>query len=118
MVYDNGKIRIGKYHNAVTCDLYCSDEVTLEDIEWSLKIVKSEFLPPVKVIAIKSGNYWISTEAQMRMFKGFSEISKLAIVVTKTEDVRHAETASYSFLANMNISIVHSLEAAYKKLTT
>lgn len=114
---DNGKIRFGTYHNAITCELYTNDEITLEDIEWSLSIVQSEFRPPVKVIAIKSGTYWISAEAQMRMFKGFSEITQLAIVVTKEQDIRHTESASFSFLANMNISINSSLEEAYKKLT-
>lgn len=115
---DNGKIRFGTHHNAITCELYSNNEITLEDIEWSLKVVQEKFRPPVKVIAIKSGSYWISTEAQMRMFKGFIEIAQLAIVVTKEEDIRHAQSAEFSFLSNMNMVLANSVEEAYKKLTS
>lgn len=116
-MFDNGKIRFGTHHNAITCELYTNDEITLDDIEWSLSIVQKEFRPPVKVIAIKSGNYWISTEAQMRMFRGFIEISQLAIVVTRAEDIRHTESASISFLTNMNVTLATSIEEAYEKLS-
>lgn len=115
---DNGRIRFRDYKEAIICELYSNDKICIEDINWSLSVVQTKYTPPVKVIAIKSGNYWISTEAQMRMFQGFIEIAKLSIVVTKAEDIRHAKSAEFSFLANMDISITNSVEEAYKKLTS
>jgi hypothetical protein len=113
---DNGKIRIKRYKQAIICEAYCSDEITLTDIEWFNDSLRKKFSPPFYVIIVKSGDYSISKDAQIHLFNVNKDIAKVVFVANTQQDFQYAESARKTYLQNIGISICDSIESAYEKL--
>lgn len=110
---DNGRIRMRPFKTAMICEVYSSDEITLSDIEWVLKGLRELCTPPFRIITIKLGDYWVSEEAQKRVFRFDDEVSKVAYVANEQPIRRHALNAQNTYLKNVEVFIRGSIESAY-----
>ena len=113
---DNGKLRIKRYKQAIICEAYCSDEITLTDIEWFNESLHKNFPPPFYLVIVKSGDYSISKDAQIHLFNENKDIAKVAFVTNTQQDFQYAESARKTYLQNIDISICDSIESAYEKI--
>jgi len=115
-IMDNGKVRMQQYNTAMIVNAYSSDKITLADIEWVLDSMRMIFTPPLLIILIKSGNYWLTKKAQMRLFEIDDEHIKVAYVSQKSHDTRHAVNAIDTYLQNKEVFICDSIDSAYQAL--
>jgi hypothetical protein len=112
---DNGNVRMQQYNKAMIVEAYSRDKITSADIEWVLESLHSKFKPPFSIIFIKSGNYWLTKNAQLRLYLD-NELLKVAYVVKKRESKHHALNASETYLQNKEVFICDSIDSAYQAL--
>lgn len=114
---DNGKIRIWHFKEAEIFEIYSSDEITSEDIDWALGSLRRKSTPPFLIIIVRMAHYRLSIEAKDRLRKEDKGLFKIAYVVKGLETMCHAAGASYSYLFNKHVYICDNIESAYRSLT-
>ena|GEM_PF-4411441 len=113
---DNGKIRMQQFNKAMIVEVYSSDEITMADIDWVIETLRICSAPPFRVILVKSGSYYLSDAAKMRLLDD-EHISGVAYVVRKLLSTQYAVRAGNTYLKKKKVFICDSIQSAYWALT-
>ena len=114
---DNGKLRLQPFNRATICEAYTSDEITSDDIEWVMEILRERHEPPYLLIIVRSGKYSMSIKAQLRIFMEHSDDLKVAYVAKTSKTLHHALEAGKTYLQNKDVFICDGINSAYRALT-
>ena len=113
---DNGNLRLWRFRKAVILEIYAAEVLTLADIDSVLVALQRTSTPPYLIIIVRTGNYRLSMRAKIRLRKEDRQLFKIAYVVKGLENMRHAESASRSYLKHKDVYICDSIESAYNAL--
>ena len=103
-------------NKAMIVEIYTSDEVTMSDVDWMIETLRICDAPPFRLILVKSGGYYLSDAAKMRLLDD-QHISKVAYVAKKMLSTHYAVKASKTYLKNKKVFICDSIQSAYWALT-
>ena len=114
---DNGNLRLWRFRKAVILEIYAAEVLTLADIDSVLVKLQRMSRPPFLIIIVRTGNYRLSIRAKIRLRKEDRNLFKIAYVVKGLDNMRHAASASRSYLKHKDVYICDSIDSAYKALT-
>ena len=114
---DNGKLRLWQFKKAMILEVYSAAVLTLADIDSVLSTLQRLSKPPFLIIIVRTCDYRLSMRAKIRLRKKERGLLKVAYVVKGFKNMRHAVSASHSYLKSKDVYICDSIESAYKALT-
>ena len=114
---DAGRINFENYNGVLYCDAMMNDEFSVSDLEAIRHEIQNNYSSAANVIYKRSGTYSVTSDAQLKLWKGITEFKNFIYVIDDESKRNTTRYAVETYMYKYNARIANTKEEAYAMLS-